>query len=229
VADAVAVYQHAVSLSSASDTVREKLATAQAQRQLRLSQCQNGSGTPALQACEAALLHGAEDEFEIDKREGILLQSVNEPEQALDAYVAASVLKQDDQTVALAIVALTRSTGRKDALALQALGSALLTLGRPSDAAAVLTEARGLTPTLPGIAAQIERAQRLAHEPQRSASTSDVALAAATSTTLATPAKPGTTAAQSPARAPAKVASAAPPPQAPARTYSNDAPDGQSN
>jgi tetratricopeptide (TPR) repeat protein len=225
-ADAVTAYRRALAVSPGSDPIKSKLAVAQVRRQTLVSQCENGSGAPAVEACDAALLHGAEDEFDIDRREGILLQSVNEPEQALDAYIAASVLKQDNQSVALAIVALTQSTGRQDAMALQALGAALLTLGRPADALAALTQAQSLTPTLTGIGSQIEKAQRLA----RSAPRRPGGLLGATATVATQAAPAGATKKRASESArqqtTAQVASVTP---AQTRTYSNDAPEGRTN
>jgi tetratricopeptide (TPR) repeat protein len=230
-ADAVIVYRRASVVSPGNEAIKMKVATAQVQRQSLVSQCENGSGAAAVEACDAALLHGAEDEFEIDRREGILLQSVNEPEQALDAYIAASVLKQDNQSVALAVVALTQSTGREDAMALQALGAALLTLGRPTDALAALTQAQTLTPTLPGIGSQIEKARRLALlAPQRTGSGLSAAATGATPKASAAARRKkhvSEALAQQAAQQPtAQVASTAP---TDTRAYSNDAPDGRTN
>jgi len=198
-AEAVTVYRRALDMSPGNATVSSKLAAAETQRQSLQTQCQSGSGSSALQACQAAWLQGADDEFSIDKRKGILLQSIDEPSRALDAYIAANVLKQDDREVALAIVALTDSTGRSEAMALAARGTALLTLGRAADSASVLRQALALSPSLPGLKAQLEKAEALplARPPALSASR-------------------GTIAASKPAATPA-------------RTFSNEAPLGQTN
>ena len=96
------------------------------------------------------------------RRRGILLQSLDEPDKALDAFIAANVLKQNDKSVALAIVALTDSTGRKDAMALAARGSALLTLGRATEALQALRRAEALAPALPKLKAQVAQAEQAA-------------------------------------------------------------------
>jgi hypothetical protein len=57
-------------------------------------------------------------------------------------------------------VALTDSTGRKDALGLAARGNALLLLDRPTEALRALRQAESLTASLPGIKAQLARAER---------------------------------------------------------------------
>jgi hypothetical protein len=65
----------------------------------------------------------------------MLLQGMNRADPALDAFIAAGLIRQDDKSVALAIVALTDSTGRNDSLALAARASSLRTLGRAGQAA----------------------------------------------------------------------------------------------
>jgi tetratricopeptide (TPR) repeat protein len=161
-ADGLLVYRRAAELNPESQEIKSKLATAESQRQALIARCENGSGTAAIEACQSALLPGAGDEFQIYKRKAILLQSIDRPEQALDSYIAANALKQDDKSVALAIVALTQSTGRQDAMALSALGSALLALGRATEALPVLRQTQSLSPTLPGIESQLKTAERLA-------------------------------------------------------------------
>jgi tetratricopeptide (TPR) repeat protein len=127
-ADAVLAYRQAQALRPADEAIKTKLADAESQRQGLVSICQSTTGPASVDACQAALLHGAPDEFVLLKRKGILLQSMARPDPALDAFIAATLIKQDDEAVALAVVALTDSTGRKDALALAARRSALLTL-----------------------------------------------------------------------------------------------------
>jgi tetratricopeptide (TPR) repeat protein len=205
-ADALLVYRHARELQPAEDAIKTKIAAAESQRQALVQQCEGTADAPAVDACQAALLHGTPDEFVLLRRKGILLQSMNRADPALDAFIAADVIKQDDQSVALAIVALTDSTGRKDALGLAARGSALLTLGRGTESFQALQQAQTLAPALPGIKAQLTRAEAAAREEaQRKAR---VAVA-----------KPrGATPAGAAARSAASTATAAT-----TNTYSNDA------
>ena len=143
----------------------------------------------------------APDEFSIQRRKGLLLQGMGESSRALDAYIAADAVKSGDRSVALAIVSLTEDGKRRDAIALAARGSALLTLGRGSEAAAALRQARALSPGLPDLNRKLAAAERLARtEPQPTA-----APAAAVAATAPAVAKP------------------------PARRYSNDAPATQSH
>ena len=162
--DAILVYLHAASLLPSDDEVKSKLAAAESQREALVSQCEGNADTAAADACQAALLRGSQDEFALLRRRGILLQSLDKPEQALDAFIAANVLKQNDKSVALAIVALTDSTGRRDAMALAARGSSLLTVGRATEGLQALRQAEALAPALPRIKAQVAQAEQAARE-----------------------------------------------------------------
>jgi hypothetical protein len=62
--------------------------------------------------------------------------------------------------VALAIVSLSDSTGRQDALTLAARGAALVTLGRSSEAVGPLRQALRLTPDLAAAKTQLRLAER---------------------------------------------------------------------
>jgi tetratricopeptide (TPR) repeat protein len=225
-ADAMLVYRHAQELQPADEGVKTKLAEADSQRQALVSQCEGHADAAAVDACQAALLHGTPDEFVLLKRKGILLQSMARSDPALDAFIAADVIKQDDPSVALAIVALTDSTGRQDALALAARGSALLTLGRPTESLKALQQAQTLAPALPGIKAQLARAEHAAQsEARRKARVAS--------------AKPDETSASGGAGASAKAAGTTPAGKAAAGVaakaaaaagaYSNDANAGQTN
>ena len=199
-AEAIVTYRAARELAPEDATVEGKITAAESQRRNFLETCESGTGEPALQACQAVLMRGGPDEFPILKRKGILLQSSNQPSPALDAYVAANLIEHGDRSVALAILALSDGTGRKDAVTLAARGSALLTLDRASEAVAVLKQALALSPGLPEAKAQLADAERLAQvEARRKASAA------------AAPATP--------------VLAAAPP----ARRYSNSAPVTRSN
>jgi tetratricopeptide (TPR) repeat protein len=166
-AEAILVYLRAASLLPADDGVKSKLAAAESQREGLVSQCEGNADAAAADACQAALLRGSQDEFVLLRRRGILLQSLDKPEQALDAFIAANVLKQNDKSVALAIVALTDSTGRRDAMALAARGSSLMTLGRATEALQALRQAQALAPALPKIKAQVAQAEQAARDERK--------------------------------------------------------------
>jgi tetratricopeptide (TPR) repeat protein len=161
-AEAVAAYSRAAELAPTNADVTSKIAAAQAQRQTFFAACQRENGDAGLQACDAALLRGADDEFAIHKRKAILLQAANQPSLALNAYIAANQLRHDDKSVALGIVALSESSSRKDAVTLAARGSALLALGRATDALAPLRQALALAPGLMEAKSQLIKAERLA-------------------------------------------------------------------
>jgi tetratricopeptide (TPR) repeat protein len=163
-ADAILVYLHAGGLLPGDEMVKSKLAAAESQREALVSQCEGNADAAAADACQAAILRGSQDEFALLRRRGILLQSFDKPEQALDAFIAANVLNQNDKSVALAIVALTDSTGRRDAMALAARGSSLLTVGRATEGLQALRQAEALAPALPKIKAQVAQAEQAARE-----------------------------------------------------------------
>jgi tetratricopeptide (TPR) repeat protein len=132
--DAIPVYRRALEASPDNGDLQTRAREAETKREAALAECLRGEGEPALQACQMAQLPGAEDEFSVQLRKAMLLQSMDRPGQALDAYIAANVLKPNDPAVARAIVALTESAGRDDAFTLSARGSALLMLGRGAEA-----------------------------------------------------------------------------------------------
>ena len=147
-AEAAVAYRRAAELDPANRALTARISTAEEQRARLVSECSTGKGAAAVQACDAALIRGAPDEFSIQQRKGMQLQSMGESSRALDAYIAADTVKSGDRSVALAIVSLTEDGKQLDAIALAARGSALLTLGRGSEAAIALRQARALAPGL---------------------------------------------------------------------------------
>jgi tetratricopeptide (TPR) repeat protein len=232
-AEAIAAYQRAATLLPGDDTLESKLADAEKQRQSLISQCQGAADAPAAEACQAALLPGSPEEFSLLRRRGIVLQSIDQPKPALDAFIAANALVPNDQSVALSIIALTDSTGRKDAIALAARGTSLLALGHPTEALQTLHQAETLAPALPNIKSELAQAEQAAHltpkphsrtasatpRPGTSARTSATTNTAVPNPNIFTSSHPSTTAVSQPG-------AAAPPKQA---TYSNDATAARTN
>jgi len=217
-ADAILVYLRAGGLLPGDEQVKSKLASAESQREALVSQCVGNADTAAADACQAALLRGSQDEFTLLRRRGILLQSFDKPAQALDAFIAASVVKQNDKSVALAIVALTDSTGRRDAMALAARGSSLLTLGRATEALQALRQAEALAPAFPKLHAQVAQAEQAAREEVKRQPRTASAKPTGPSAPGGAPGKPAPRSAQG-----ARVAASG------AVTYSNDADAAHSN
>ena len=211
-ADAIAVYRSALEASPDDGNLQSRAKDAEAKRQAAVTECLNGQAEAALQACQAAQLRGASDEFSVQVREAMLLQSMDRPAQALDAYIAANGVKKDDPAVARAIVTLTESTGRNDALTLSVRGNALLTLGRGTEALKALKQAQQLAPTLPDVKRHLAAAEKLAHAEARRRATEAAAVA-----------KRGAELAS------AAVPSAALPASQPARKYSNQGAASRSN
>jgi tetratricopeptide (TPR) repeat protein len=215
-ADALLVYRRAAELNPSDASLSGKIAAAEGQREALATECQRGTADAALQACQLALLRGANDEFTVHQRTAILLQGMDKPSRALDSYIAASLLRPQDKSVALAIVTLSESTARKDALTLAARGSALLTLNRGTEAAKALREAQALSPNLPDVKTRLAAAQKMAQAEARrnaAASAEEKALAAAASSANG----------NTPERVDTRVASEE------KRTYSNEGPPTRSH
>jgi tetratricopeptide (TPR) repeat protein len=166
-ADAIPVYQRALEAAPDDGGLQSRSRDAETKRQAAVAECLNGQADAALQACQVAQLRGASDERSVLVRKAMLLQGMGRPAQALDAYLAASVLNAKDPAVARAVVALTESTGRNDALTLHARGNALLTLGRGTEAVKALKQARQLAPTLPDVNVHLAAAEKLARSEAR--------------------------------------------------------------
>jgi tetratricopeptide (TPR) repeat protein len=154
-------YIRANELAPNDTALTAKLQALRSQRQAVLKRCTDGDGEAALQACKSVLVKGAANEFEITVRMALLQQSGNQASQALDSYIAANSLRHGDKGIALAILALLQSTQRKDAIALAAQGSSLVTLGRAHEALAPLRQAKALEPEMPDIDQQLKAAEAL--------------------------------------------------------------------
>jgi tetratricopeptide (TPR) repeat protein len=156
--EAIGTYRNALSASADREAVNAKIALAESQRHTFLDTCETKTGDAALRACESAWLPGAPDEVTVFRRRGMLLQADNQLSPALDAYMAAARLDPSDHSVALAIVSLSDSTGRQDALTLAARGHALMALGRPAEALEPLRQALRLAPDLAEAQAELRLA-----------------------------------------------------------------------
>jgi tetratricopeptide (TPR) repeat protein len=213
--EAIGVYRTALPVSADREAVDAKVALAESQRRMFLDTCETKTGDAAMRACESAWLPGAQDEVTVFKRRGMLLQADNQLSPALDAYMGAARLDPNDHSVALAIVSLSDSTGRQDALTLAARGRALIALGRPSEALEPLRQALRLAPDLAEAKAELRLAS-LSSKPNR------VERPAADG-------NGGSTGDKSAAVGPAPIIAAANAGAAAPRRYSNDAPVTRTN
>jgi tetratricopeptide (TPR) repeat protein len=157
--EAIGIYRSALPVSANREELNAKIALAESQRNTFLDTCETKTGEAARRACGSAWLPGAPDELTVFRRRGLLLQDDNQPSQALDAYMAAARLDPRDRSVALAIVSLSDSTQRQDALTLAARGRALMALGRPAQALEPLRQALRLAPDLVEVKNQLRIAE----------------------------------------------------------------------
>jgi tetratricopeptide (TPR) repeat protein len=216
--EALNSYDKAATVQPADEALKSKVGSAEAARQQLVNRCLGETGDAALAACDQAMRHGAREEFALYQRKGVLLQSIDQPSRALESYIAASMLQPGDRSVALAIVALTDSTGRQDALALTARGSALLTLGRANDAVETLHRAETLS-NAPEVRQRLAAAERAAQESPQAVSAAPTRVASASRAPVDK--TPAATPAGRRSRGETAVASAA--------TYSNSEPAGESH
>jgi tetratricopeptide (TPR) repeat protein len=182
--EAIETYGRAGIADSANADVALKLKTAQTLRTTLETRCAQTDGEAALAACEAVFRTDAPNGFELARRLGVLHQAANRSSKALEAYITANSLRRGDKAVALAILALVDSTGRSDAVALAARGSSLVTLRRARDGLASMRQAFALAPELPGLANQIEGAERLLKQEARVREQNDRVSERAASTTV---------------------------------------------
>jgi tetratricopeptide (TPR) repeat protein len=166
--EAIGTYRTALSGSADREAINAKIALAESQRRTFLDTCATRTGDAALRACESAWLPGAPDEATVFRRRGMLLQADNQLSPALDAYMAAARLDPGDHSVALAIVSLSDSTGRQDALTLAARGRALVALGRPAEALQALRQALRLAPDLAEAKTELLRVAALSSRADKS-------------------------------------------------------------
>jgi tetratricopeptide (TPR) repeat protein len=213
--EAIGIYRSALPVSANREELNAKIALAESQRNTFLDTCETKTGEAARRACGSAWLPGAPDELTVFRRRGLLLQDDNQPSPALDAYMAAARLDPRDRSVALALVSLSDSTQRQDALTLAARGRALMALGRPAQALEPLRQALRLAPDLVEAKNQLRIAQETPAGDRAGRAAAD-RIGRSTSTKAAALAPlPGVVAANTGDTA--------------GRRYSNDAPANQSN
>jgi tetratricopeptide (TPR) repeat protein len=213
--EAIGIYRSALPVSANREELNAKIALAESQRNTFLDTCETKTGEAARRACGSALLPGAPDELTVLRRRGLLLQDDNQPSQALDAYMAAARLDPRDRSVALAIVTLSDSTQRQDALTLAARGRALMALGRPAQALEPLRQALRLAPDLVEAKNQLRIAQETPAGDRAGRAAADRIGRSTSVKTAALAPLPGAVAANTGDTA--------------GRRYSNDAPANQSN
>jgi tetratricopeptide (TPR) repeat protein len=213
--EAIGIYRSALPVSANREELNAKIALAESQRNTFLDTCETKTGEAARRACGSALLPGAPDELAVLRRRGLLLQDDNQPSQALDAYMAAARLDPRDRSVALAIVTLSDSTQRQDALTLAARGRALMALGRPAQALEPLRQALRLAPDLVEAKNQLRIAQETPAGDRAGRAAADRIGRSTSIKTAALAPLPGAVAANTGDTA--------------GRRYSNDAPANQSN
>ncbi|GLP96850.1 hypothetical protein GCM10007895_21560 [Paraferrimonas sedimenticola] len=107
VTNALLGYRQAASIAPSDQSIQTKLALANSARQTVVDRCLAEDEQGALAACEQALIVGHPDEIQILVRQGELLQTSGETEQALAAYLQAQQRDPNDETINAAVASLT--------------------------------------------------------------------------------------------------------------------------
>jgi len=105
--EAVSSYRQALSLEPGDASVTGQLSRAEAQRRKSVGDCRTLEHSDGLEACSAALLEGAGDEFTVRVRQGELLLAEGREDEALQSYRAAQKLEPRNAQVQQAIETLT--------------------------------------------------------------------------------------------------------------------------
>ena len=103
---AIRAYEEALRSGGGKDKISRKLNLVQAKRRIDVKKCRLLEGRRALAACDAALIIGAADEFEIRSRQGDLLLALGRTQEAIQSYRSALVLRNSDSTVRRKLTAL---------------------------------------------------------------------------------------------------------------------------
>ena len=111
--NAILDYEAAIAWEPKNRNAAEKLRIARTERKVRMAQCFKEDGLDGLNACDAVLLKGAEDEFAVQKRRAELLQRMGREKEAIGAYRAAAVLNPADDQIKKALAALTTRSEEK--------------------------------------------------------------------------------------------------------------------
>ena len=108
---AIKAYEEAARSGGDKDKISQKLHLVQAKRRIEVKKCRLLEDRRALAACDAALIIGAADEFEIRSRQGDLLLVLGRTQDAVQSYRSALVLRNSDSTVRQKLAALKALPG----------------------------------------------------------------------------------------------------------------------
>ncbi len=101
------IYLYKINKSARSSAINAEITEARKQRRLLVSECLSDS---SIANCNLALLPGASDEYQIQRRRGTLHANQRQYRQALRAFLAASSVKPNDAATARGIVQLKPSS-----------------------------------------------------------------------------------------------------------------------
>jgi len=105
--NAIRDYEAALAADPKNREATKNLRLAQTKREVKITQCLRSDGPDGLKACDAALLTGVPDEFDVQKRRAGLLQAMGREKEAIEAYRAAARLNPDDSQINQSLAALS--------------------------------------------------------------------------------------------------------------------------
>ncbi|BBO69000.1 hypothetical protein DSCA_29300 [Desulfosarcina alkanivorans] len=105
--NAILDFESALAAGPQNRDAAKSLRLAQTRRKVKAAQCLQGDDRDGLAACDAALMKGAADEFDIRKKRAQLLQGMGREKEAVEAYRAAARLNPGDDQVARALAGLS--------------------------------------------------------------------------------------------------------------------------
>ncbi len=138
--NAILDYEAAIAADPKNRDAHKNLRLARTKRNVKVTQCLQTDGLSGLNACDAALLKGASDEFSIQKRRARLLHTMGREKASIAAYRAAARLNPADVQIRQALAALaprskkpaTRQVQKPDPIATKPTASSTFTPPPPA-------------------------------------------------------------------------------------------------
>ena len=154
--NAILDYEAAIAADPKRRDAINNLRLARTKRDVKVAQCLQTDGRNGLDACDAALLKGASDEFPIQKRRARLLHTMGREKEAMAAYRVAARLNPADIQTKQALAALTpraekptpRQEQKPSPIATKPAGSSAV---KPLPAAGKKLPVKPVVPTAPPI------------------------------------------------------------------------------
>lgn len=107
IGNAILDFESALAVDPNHRDAAKNLRLASTKRKIKAVQCFQGKGSDGLEACDAALMQGAADEVDIQKKRAGLLQAMGREKEAAEAYRAVARLNPPDGQTSRALAVLS--------------------------------------------------------------------------------------------------------------------------